>query len=354
MVLTSSNPYEVLGVSEDAAAGDIRKAYRMLALRWHPDKSPPEERDAAEQAFKDLGGAYEILRDPARRREYDTARRSQTPTLQRRRGSSCSAAMGAQGRSRARTAPQQDTRSASGGPAWTPPPSWWFASTAPAPGSGFGFQRPAAQKPGSARVWFARGSACVGRAYKGQEVEALANVRQMTLEAIGQWASSQPAARIDIRGCSQKGEVAPRQLEALGLSRCEKTLAFFTARCGVPAEQCHASRRLGEDFQGVEIRAMTRLDVDGAFEGGSSAELRGGATLGVVAAATLKSPVQHLLLEVLYTGGERLAQRRSAALRRALASLGVPQHRICSRVRAGLSEEAAFLLYEELSPLDET
>eukprot|EP00418_Pyrodinium_bahamense_P047679 CAMPEP_0179159734 /NCGR_PEP_ID=MMETSP0796-20121207/78039_1 /TAXON_ID=73915 /ORGANISM="Pyrodinium bahamense, Strain pbaha01" /LENGTH=162 /DNA_ID=CAMNT_0020861567 /DNA_START=57 /DNA_END=542 /DNA_ORIENTATION=+ len=81
--------YDVLGLTEDAAADDIRKAYRSLALRWHPDKSPPEERAAAESLFKDLAGAYEVLRDPQRRLEYDSLRRSSTPTLQRPRSSSC-------------------------------------------------------------------------------------------------------------------------------------------------------------------------------------------------------------------------------------------------------------------------
>uniref|UniRef100_A0A671VMQ0 J domain-containing protein n=1 Tax=Sparus aurata TaxID=8175 RepID=A0A671VMQ0_SPAAU len=54
--------YQVLGVRRDASADDIKKAYRKLALRWHPDKNP-ENKEEAEKKFKELSEAYEVLSD---------------------------------------------------------------------------------------------------------------------------------------------------------------------------------------------------------------------------------------------------------------------------------------------------
>ena len=62
--------YDVLGVAPDAGAEEIKRAYRQLARRYHPDISG-EERTAA---FLELARAYEMLRDPARRRHYDARR----------------------------------------------------------------------------------------------------------------------------------------------------------------------------------------------------------------------------------------------------------------------------------------
>jgi molecular chaperone DnaJ len=61
--------YEVLGVERTADADDIKKAYRRLALKYHPDKNPGDK--AAEEKFKELGEAYEILSDPQKRAIYD-------------------------------------------------------------------------------------------------------------------------------------------------------------------------------------------------------------------------------------------------------------------------------------------
>ena len=61
--------YEVLEVERKADADDIKKAYRRLALKFHPDKNPGDK--AAEEKFKELGEAYEILSDPDKRTLYD-------------------------------------------------------------------------------------------------------------------------------------------------------------------------------------------------------------------------------------------------------------------------------------------
>lgn len=61
--------YLVLNVPRDASATDIRSAYRQAALRYHPDHNPGNAE--AERKFKDAAEAYETLRDPARRAEYD-------------------------------------------------------------------------------------------------------------------------------------------------------------------------------------------------------------------------------------------------------------------------------------------
>jgi molecular chaperone DnaJ len=62
--------YEVLDVSPGASADDLKRAYRKLALRWHPDKNP-DDRAVAEERFKELNEAYQILADPERRSRYD-------------------------------------------------------------------------------------------------------------------------------------------------------------------------------------------------------------------------------------------------------------------------------------------
>src|SRR5467141_296794 len=61
--------YEVLGVEKGAGEEEIKKAYRKLAVKYHPDKNPGDK--AAEEKFKELGEAYEALNDPDRRALYD-------------------------------------------------------------------------------------------------------------------------------------------------------------------------------------------------------------------------------------------------------------------------------------------
>ncbi|KAJ3189364.1 hypothetical protein HDU85_002993 [Gaertneriomyces sp. JEL0708] len=62
--------YATLGVSKDATDEEIKKAYRRLALKWHPDKNP-DKREEAEQNFKLVCEAYEVLSDPQKRSVYD-------------------------------------------------------------------------------------------------------------------------------------------------------------------------------------------------------------------------------------------------------------------------------------------
>ena len=68
----SDDPYQILGVAEDASAADIKKAYRKLALANHPDKQKDEaSREQACIVFPKLAAAYEILSDEEERQQYD-------------------------------------------------------------------------------------------------------------------------------------------------------------------------------------------------------------------------------------------------------------------------------------------
>ena len=64
--------YAVLGVSKDASEADIKKAYRKLARTHHPDQNPGDA--SAEQRFKEISEAYDVLSDPKDRQEYDALR----------------------------------------------------------------------------------------------------------------------------------------------------------------------------------------------------------------------------------------------------------------------------------------
>ena len=63
-----SDLYALLGVPRDAPEAEIKKAYRRLAMQYHPDRNPAP---GAEAKFKEVTEAYEVLREPARRAQYD-------------------------------------------------------------------------------------------------------------------------------------------------------------------------------------------------------------------------------------------------------------------------------------------
>ena len=63
--------YEVLGVPRTASADEIKRAYRQLARKHHPDLQPAAERVKAAERFKEINEAYEVLSDPDKRAKYD-------------------------------------------------------------------------------------------------------------------------------------------------------------------------------------------------------------------------------------------------------------------------------------------
>src|ERR1051325_7074299 len=66
---TKRDYYEILGVAKDSAADDIKKAYRKVAMQFHPDRNPGDK--AAEEKFKEAAEAYEVLSDADKRARYD-------------------------------------------------------------------------------------------------------------------------------------------------------------------------------------------------------------------------------------------------------------------------------------------
>ncbi len=63
--------YELLGIERNATEKDIKSAYRKLARKWHPDLHPAAEKKQAEEQFKRINEAYEVLKDPDKRARYD-------------------------------------------------------------------------------------------------------------------------------------------------------------------------------------------------------------------------------------------------------------------------------------------
>jgi molecular chaperone DnaJ len=70
-VTTKHDYYELLGVPKTASAQEIEQAYRKIAVQCHPDRVPPEKKDAAREQFKEISEAYAVLSDPNKKSQYD-------------------------------------------------------------------------------------------------------------------------------------------------------------------------------------------------------------------------------------------------------------------------------------------
>lgn len=74
--------YKILGVEKTAKEVELKKAYRKMALKWHPDKNSAteEQRVKAEKMFKDINEAYAVLSDKEKKRQYDLGVDPNDPT----------------------------------------------------------------------------------------------------------------------------------------------------------------------------------------------------------------------------------------------------------------------------------
>ena len=71
MPISYKDYYQILGVRRDASADQIKRAFRDLARKYHPDKVKPEQKKASEEKFKEINEAYEVLKSPEKRKLYD-------------------------------------------------------------------------------------------------------------------------------------------------------------------------------------------------------------------------------------------------------------------------------------------
>ena len=74
--------YAILGISKEATEEEIKKSYRKLALKWHPDHAhDPEAKEKSEKMFKDIAEAYQVLSDKEKRRRYDLGQDLDAPEM---------------------------------------------------------------------------------------------------------------------------------------------------------------------------------------------------------------------------------------------------------------------------------
>ena len=71
MPTTKRDYYEILGIAKSASVDEIKRAYRGLALKYHPDRVSADQKKDAEEKFKELSEAYAVLSDPQKRSVYD-------------------------------------------------------------------------------------------------------------------------------------------------------------------------------------------------------------------------------------------------------------------------------------------
>lgn len=71
MMSTARDYYEILGLPKGASIEEVKKAYRQLVMKYHPDRVPPEEKKQAEEKFKEISESYAVLSDPQKKQLYD-------------------------------------------------------------------------------------------------------------------------------------------------------------------------------------------------------------------------------------------------------------------------------------------
>src|SRR5215217_3757940 len=71
MAVTKRDYYEILGVTRTASSEEVKRAYRRLAMKYHPDRNNGDSRGEAEAKFKECAEAYEVLSDDTKRHRYD-------------------------------------------------------------------------------------------------------------------------------------------------------------------------------------------------------------------------------------------------------------------------------------------
>jgi len=339
----------LLGLPDDADDVEIRRAYRALALQWHPDKHPEQQKEIAEQEFKAISEAYQLLSNPEQRHVYDRGRSASAFC----RRPSRPASAGRSGRpNSARCRPSSARCRPSGNKETAKSPSSARARRGNDAARTFTRNGVILELAPQCHIWFARSSACVGRAYKGLENEELALARRKLLTELASWAELHPAVVVEIRGCAVLGEVSLKQVIPLAAARGENAMRFLAGTCGLPKERCRLSSRTGEGHSGLEVRVLLRLEVDGSFHEGAI-HLLDEAALDVVVAEVRCSSGLRVRVEIGAKGDRPLAQKRCAAIQQLLIARGLSRSVMDVRMAAEVGEVASFYLYEEIPALTE-